>query len=92
MDLICQIWIIICGCASIWFIGRVESWKKWGYLIGLCSEPAWVYTTVKHEQWGILLLTIWYAYAWWQGIYNYWILPYKQLHHSGEHKPRKSLK
>lgn len=71
--IICQIWIAVFGAASIWFVARKEKWKRWGYILGMIGEPAWVYTTIKHEQWGMFLLTLWYTYAWGQGVYNYWI-------------------
>lgn len=74
-DIISQCWIIFFGISSIWLVGRLEHWKRWGYILGLIGQPAWFYTTVKYEQWGIFILAIFYTYAWIQGIYNYWILP-----------------
>ena len=72
-QVICQIWIIICGCSAIWMVGRVEHWKRWGYIIGLIGQPAWIYTTITNEQYGITILAFFYTYSWGQGIYNYWI-------------------
>lgn len=54
MDSFCQIWIMFFGCAAIWFVGRLEKWKRWGYIFGLISQPAWFYTAYTHKQWGIL--------------------------------------
>ena len=73
--IICQVWIMVFGCSAIWFVGRLESWKRWGYILGIMSQPAWLYTSIKHEQWGIAALSMWYAYSWGQGVYNYWIRP-----------------
>jgi hypothetical protein len=70
---ICQIWIVLFGCSAIWFVGRKEEWKRLGYIFGLLSQPAWLYTAIEHKQWGIALLSLWYTYAWSQGVYNYWI-------------------
>lgn len=70
---ICQIGILIFGCSAVWFVGRKERWKRWGYILGLCSQPFWFWTTITHEQYGIALLSLWYTYSWGQGIYNYWI-------------------
>ena len=69
----CQIWIILFSASSIWFLSRLEHWKRWGYILGLISEPAWFYTSISKEQYGVTLLCIWYTYAFVQGIYNYWI-------------------
>lgn len=73
-ETISQIWIILFGCAAVWLVGRREAWRRWGYILGLCSQPAWIYTAWQHKQWGILILSLWYAYAWSQGIYNYWVI------------------
>jgi small-conductance mechanosensitive channel len=73
IDYIAQIWIIIFGCSAIWFVGRLEKWKRWGYIFGLLSQPAWIYTSIYYNQWGVLILSLWYTYSWIQGVYNYWI-------------------
>jgi len=72
MDVFVQVSIAILGGLAIWLVGRLEDWKKWGYVVGLTSQPFWFYATIKGEQWGIFVLSIWYTYAWCQGIYNYW--------------------
>ena len=73
MEGFCQIWIIILGGSAIWFVSRLEDWRKWGYVLGLLSQPAWFYTALVNKQWGILLLSVWYTYAWGSGVYNFWI-------------------
>ena len=57
-DTISQVWIMIFGCSAIWFVGRLERWKRWGYIFGLLSQPAWLYTSIVHEQWGIAVLSL----------------------------------
>lgn len=71
--MLAQIFIGIFGCSAIWFVGRKEKWRRWGYILGLCAQPFWFYTTYVHKQWGILFLSLFYAYSWGQGIWNYWI-------------------
>jgi hypothetical protein len=73
LDIFCQLWICVFGCSAVWFIGRLEAWRRWGYVLGLMSQPAWLYASIHHEQWGIALLSAWYTYSWGQGVYNYWI-------------------
>lgn len=68
-----QICIIIFGASAIWLVSRRERWSRWGYIAGLLSQPFWFWTTIKHEQWGVLALAVWYTYSWMQGVYNYWI-------------------
>ena len=73
-----QLGIMVFGCSAIWFVGRRERWKRWGYILGMCSQPFWVWTSYEHAQWGIFILTFWYTYAWGQGIYNFWIKKEKE--------------
>ncbi|MFA6135610.1 MAG: hypothetical protein WC869_16495 [Phycisphaerae bacterium] len=72
MDAVSQVLIAVLGSASIWLVGRKEHWRRWGYVLGLASQPAWLYTSIHNHQWGIALLSLWYAYAWGQGIWNFW--------------------
>lgn len=71
VNLISQIAITLFGCSAIWFVGRKEQWRKWGYLLGLLSQPFWFYTVITHKQWGLFTLCCWYAYSWGQGVWNY---------------------
>lgn len=84
MSIVCQIWIAVFGCSAIWLVSRKESWRRWGFILGICSQPAWFYTTYVNEQWGIFTLAFLYTYSWCQGIYNYWIVPSTEL--KGERK------
>jgi len=68
-----QIGIMVFGSSAIWFVGRKESWKRWGYILGMCGQPFWIYSSIANEQWGIFAMTLFYTYSWGQGIYNYWI-------------------
>lgn len=68
-----QIMLFVCGCSAIWLVARKEDWKRWGYIVGLCGQPFWFYTTITSEQWGMFALTLFYTYSWGMGIYNYWI-------------------
>ena len=70
---IAQIGIVVFGCAAIWFIGRREAWRRWGFILGLCSQPFWFWTAYEHRQWGVGVLAVFYTYAWAQGVWNYWI-------------------
>lgn len=65
--------ILILSASSIWLVTREEDWKKYGYPIGLASQPFWAYSSFVNEQWGIFALTLFYTYSWSQGIYNYFI-------------------
>ena len=89
MDLISQIAIVVLGISSIWFLGRLEPWRRWGFILGLCSEPFWLWIAVRTEQWSIAIITPFFAYAFGQGVYNYWIIsgkPEAELYDEMEEK------
>lgn len=70
-----QLGAVLLGGLAIWFVGRRESWRRWGYILGLCGQPFWLWTTIAHEQYAIAAMCLWYAYSWAQGVWNYWIRP-----------------
>ena len=71
-----QICILIMGGAAIWLIGRQNRRvRRWGYVVGLLSQPFWLYAAWQAAQWGILALSLWYVYAWADGIINHWRIP-----------------
>lgn len=72
-DLISQIGIACTGCAAIWLVGRKEDWRRWGFVIGLLGQPFWIMTALEHRQWGVLLLSCFYGYAWANGVWNHFI-------------------
>jgi hypothetical protein len=72
IDWICQVALMVFGGIAIWLVGRLEHWRRWGYVFGLLGQPFWIYTALYHKQWGVLALSLWYTYSWGQGVYNYW--------------------
>lgn len=70
-----QVGIFLFGCSAIWLVGRPESWRRWGYICGLCAQPFWFYMAIKNEWWGVLAVSCFYAYSWIQGVWFYWIKP-----------------
>lgn len=72
IETICQVAIMIFGCSSIWLISRKESWRRWGFILGLLGQPFWIYTSYIHAQWGVFALSFWFTYCWGSGVYNFW--------------------
>jgi hypothetical protein len=72
MDL-SQIGIFALGCPAIWLVSRREKWRRWGYILGLASQGFWFYSSIKHEQWGIAVMSVFYTYAWGLGVWDFWI-------------------
>lgn len=73
IDTIAQCGAAILGVSAIWFVGRKEQWRRWGYIFGALSQPFWYYTFVHNHQYILVLLSAFYTYGWLQGIYFYWL-------------------
>jgi hypothetical protein len=65
--------ILILGGLAIWLLSRKEKWSRWGFIVGLISQPFWLYETFTKAQSGMFVLSLWYTYSWLHGIWNYWI-------------------
>ena len=58
-----QTGIVILSCISAWLISSKGSWNKWGFVVGLASEPFWFYTTYTHEQWGLFAICFFFTWT-----------------------------
>jgi hypothetical protein len=65
LDIVSQIGIVITGVTSNTLLARKN---KWGMVVGLVSQPFWIYTTIYHHQWWMFILTFFYDYNWIVGI------------------------
>ena len=83
LDMICQ-WGAFVGTGSMTLlVCSSEGYKRlWGFIIGLCGQPFWFYTTIHNEQWPIVILTVFFTYMNIRGIYTHrvfakWRLKYE---------------
>jgi nicotinamide riboside transporter PnuC len=67
-DTISQIFIAIFGVAAVILVAKKN---KWGFVLGLLSQPFWFITSFINKQWGIFFLSIVYAGSWILGIYEW---------------------
>lgn len=73
IDIICQVAIFILGLGAIWVVGWHDPKKRrYGYLLGLCSQPFWFYTLYVNEQWILLVAALGYTWSWINGLRNHW--------------------
>lgn len=71
--LVPQLGIGLFGVLAIFLVGRrAPEVRRWGYVCGLCAQPFWLWTTIAHEQWGIVLLCVLYTFSWASGLRNHW--------------------
>lgn len=68
LDNVSQVGIALFGVTSIFLIARKN---KWGFVIGLISQPFWYITTYINKQWGIFFLNFVYTGTWIFGVYNW---------------------
>lgn len=68
-----QLAIAIFGVTAI-FLSQDEDKNKQKYacIFGLISQPFWFWTTIKGEQWGMVVLCFFYSYAWYRGFKTHW--------------------
>ena len=56
-----QLCIIIFGSLAIALIShKSKRVQYWGFVCGILSEPAWIHTAYKADQWAVVLLAIWW--------------------------------
>ena len=91
LEIISQIGVFIFSASAIWVVGREESWNRWGYILGLLGQPFWFYSVIINKQWGLLILCIWYLYAWGQGFYVHWIKRKNLLKKLNKEEPKESF-
>ncbi len=68
LDTISQFAIFILGAGAIILVARKN---KWGFVLGLISQPFWYLTAFINHQWGVFLVSIIYTGSWFYGIYNW---------------------
>ena len=67
-----QLGILALTGTGIWLVGRPESWRRVGYILGLAAQPVWFYMSIKAELWGVAILTLFCTYGWAQGVWFHW--------------------
>ena len=73
-ETLCQVYIGLLGAGAIGLMslgtGRYRSLAKWGFVLGLASEPVWAYSASRAGQWGVVLLCAWWGACWGIGAYR----------------------
>ena len=68
LDFIANIGIAILGLIAIILVARKN---KWGFVVGLASQPFWLLTSFLNKQWGVFFLSVVYTGVWIYGIYEW---------------------
>lgn len=57
--------------AAIWMLTSMHTRiRRWGCWVGLSVQPAWFLAALWADQWGILLVDVWFTIAYIRGIRN----------------------
>ncbi len=67
-DLISQVAITFLGAGAIILVAKKN---KWGFVLGILSQPFWFITSYVHQQWGVFLVSIIFTISWLLGIYEW---------------------
>lgn len=79
MDLIAQVAIFVFGLSAVALVGvRQHKMRRWGYVLGLISQPFWFYTLTVNHQYVLLAAAVVYTMSWINGIKNHWRLADKK--------------
>ncbi len=73
MDTVLQVVIALTGGLGIWLVGEGPGLARWGWLLGLAGQPAWIVSTWRSRQWGMLALSLWWTAAWARGAWSCWL-------------------
>jgi hypothetical protein len=70
VDVILQIAIAVLSFAAIVMVSSTGPLHRWGFVVGLISQPLWILANYRARQWGMFVLAIFYVGVWVQGILN----------------------
>lgn len=64
--------ILILSAAAMWLVSGRSRHARLGWMLGLASQPFWLWETWAAGQWGMFLLAVFYTGAWARGLANNW--------------------
>jgi hypothetical protein len=69
--MIAQSAILILSAAALWLLS-CKSPNRWGWLVGLASQPFWLYETWQAAQWGMFANSLVFTAIYARGLRNHW--------------------
>jgi hypothetical protein len=69
---VANILLLLGGCVSAWLVSQpTHKRKTLGFTVGLFCQPLWFFTMVVSANYGIAVLSVWYAYTNFLGFKNH---------------------
>lgn len=75
LEAILQAWIIFTAIVALIFTLRDDSLRRYGPLIGLLGQPAWLFSTMAHGQMGMFCVAIAFSVVYGWDVWKHWIAP-----------------
>lgn len=71
-----QIGIAFTGPVAIFLTQSKHAWlRRYACLFGISAQPFWFWSSYHAQQWGVLVLSFFYAAAWGKGVWQNWLRP-----------------
>lgn len=71
LDFGLQVAIAALSIAAAYMVASTDpQLQRWGFVVGLVSQPFWILAAVRAHHYGVVLVAIFYTGAWIQGIAN----------------------
>jgi hypothetical protein len=74
LDQVLQVALAVLSLAAIAMIATTGAWHRWGFIVGLISQPFWIAATWRARNpagsrlWGMIVLSCCYVFVWILGI------------------------
>ena len=72
LEHIFQILTLLFGVPAVWMVGHSGFCRRWGFVVGLISQPFWAGTLILAHQYPLLIGTAFYTYMWYVGLRKNW--------------------
>ena len=73
MNDLVQAAILILSGVTAWLLASKHARvRRWGYVVGIVGEPFWLYASWVTNQWGVVLLALWWTAQYIRGAINNW--------------------
>lgn len=68
IDAVAQIGLTVFGLTALIMVVKKN---KWGFVVGLVSQPFWIATSLINQQGGVFIVSVAYSFIWIMGIYEW---------------------
>lgn len=68
-----QLFLALFGVTAIFAVNDYRPHiSRWGPVLGLCSQPFWFYMAITKQEWGVVVLSVFYTIGWFRGLVSKW--------------------